>query len=98
MKTKQFLMISERRTDLFSSEEFAVHVGAEAVRARELYGEGFIRQIWHRADGRGACILSEAENIGQVQEKPGSLPMIARGMLGVSSLMELVPYKGFYGL
>ncbi len=57
--TMQFLSISQRRKG-FAEEEYASLAEQEMERARELYAEGWIRQIWHRADIPGACLLWEA--------------------------------------
>src|SRR5512145_2037159 len=52
----QFLALTRRRTESFSDVEFTSRVPAEVSRARALYAEGFIRQVWHRTDLPGACL------------------------------------------
>ena len=90
----QFLSLSTRRADRFSEAEFAALVDAEIARARELYADGFIRQIWHRGDRPGACILLEADSIEQARARLQTLPLIRAGMLDVS-IVPLGPYAGF---
>ena len=90
----QFLSLSTRRTDRFSEAEFAELVDAEASRARELYAAGFIRQIWHRADLPGACMVLEADSLDEARARLYTLPLIRAGMLDVS-IVPLVPYAGF---
>jgi len=90
----QFLSLSTRRTDRFSEAEFAELVEAEASRARELYAAGFIRQIWHRGDLPGACMVLEADSLDEARARLCSLPLIRAGMLDVS-IVPLVPYAGF---
>jgi muconolactone delta-isomerase len=90
----QFLSLSTRRGDRFSEAEFSALVDAEIARARELYADGFIRQIWHRGDRPGACILIEADSIEQARARLQTLPLIRAGMLDVS-IVPLVPYAGF---
>jgi muconolactone delta-isomerase len=90
----QFLSLSTRRTDRFSDAEFAELVDAEASRARELYAVGFIRQIWHRADLPGACMVLEAESLDEARARLHTLPLIRAGMLDVS-IVPLAPYAGF---
>jgi muconolactone delta-isomerase len=90
----QFLSVSVRRLDRFADAEFEVLVEAEARRARELYAEGFIRQIWRRSDQPGACILWEADSAEQVGDQLQTLPFIRAGMLDVS-IFPLLPYAGF---
>ncbi len=69
-------------------------IEAEARRARELYAEGFIRQIWRRSDQPGACILWEAGSAEQVGDQLQTLPFIRAGMLELS-IHPLLPYAGF---
>jgi muconolactone delta-isomerase len=90
----QFLIVTVRRTDRFPDAEFKARREGETEQARALYGEGFIRQLWHRGDVAGACILVEADSEGQVQEKLNTLPFFRAGMLEVS-IIPLKPYAGF---
>jgi muconolactone delta-isomerase len=90
----QFLSISRRRTDKFSDADFAALTDAEFDRARTLYAEGVLRQIWRRGDIPGACILWEASSAADVQTALGSLPMFKAGMLEVT-VVPLQPYPGF---
>lgn len=90
----QFLTVSRRRTERFADAEFAALVPQEVERARALYAEGFIRQIWHRADIGGACILVEADSADHVREQLNTLPMVGAGMLEVT-IIPLKPYAGF---
>jgi muconolactone delta-isomerase len=90
----QFLSLSRRRVDRFSETEFAALVDAEIAQARALYADGFIRQIWHRADLPGACILIEADSLEQAHARLHTLPMVRTGMLEVS-IVPLSPYAGF---
>ena len=90
----QFLSLSTRRTDRFSEAQFAELVDAEASRARELYAEGFIRQIWRRGDRPGACMVLEADSLEQARARLSTLPLVHAGMLDVS-IVPLEPYAGF---
>jgi muconolactone delta-isomerase len=49
----QFLSISQRRNG-FAESHYVSLAEQEMERARELYSQGFIRQIWHRLDMPGA--------------------------------------------
>jgi muconolactone delta-isomerase len=89
----QFLSISQRRKG-FAEEEYAVLAEQESERARELYAAGLIRQIWHRADTPGACLLWEAEGEEQVREVWKTFPFAQAGMTEVT-LIPLKPYGGF---
>ena len=90
----QFMTLSRRRIEQFTDAEFAACVQSEVAQARVLYAEGFIRQIWHRGDMAGACLLVEAESAEQVRERLNTLPMVGAGMLEVS-IVPLKPYAGF---
>ena len=90
----QFLSLSTRRTDRFSDAEFTELVDAEVSRARELYASGFIRQIWHRADLPGACMVLEAGSLDEARVRLQTLPLIRAGMLDVA-IVPLAPYAGF---
>ena len=90
----QFLSLSRRRVDRFTEAEFARLVDEEVAQARVLYADGFIRQIWHRADHPGACILLEADSLEQARIRLHTLPMVRTVMLEVS-IVPLMPYAGF---
>lgn len=90
----QFLILSRRRSETFAEEQFAAHVDAEREQARRLYADEFIRQIWHRSDVPGACILVEAASDAEVRERLNTLPLFAAGMLEFL-VVPLKPYAGF---
>ena len=74
--------------------DLAVLAENEFECARALYVRGFIRQIWHRADTPGACLLVEADSEQQVRETLSTLPFFRAGLLEVS-IVPLKPYVGF---
>jgi len=69
-------------------------VEAEVQRARVLHAEGYMRQLWHRADGPGACVLWEVEDEGRLWELLKSLPFLRAGVVEVS-VIPLRPWAGF---
>ena len=91
----QFLTLARRRSEAFSDAEFAPYLEAEAQRARFLYAEGVIRQIWQRGDMPGACILFEATSEEEVRAALATLPMMQAGMLELLWVIPLKPYRGF---
>jgi muconolactone delta-isomerase len=91
----QFLSVSRRRSDVFTEAQFAEKTPAEWQRARTLYAEGAIRQLWARGDMPGACILWEAADEQEARQLLGSLPMAQAGMLEILSFVPLKPYPGF---
>jgi len=90
----QFLSYSRRLIEQFPEAQFAAHAEAEANQVRTLYAEGFIRQIWRRADVPGACILMEADSLEHASERLHTLPLAKAGMLEIT-IIPLVPYPGF---
>jgi muconolactone delta-isomerase len=90
----QFMTVARRRTEAFSDDAFNALVDAEVQQARTLYAEGFIRQLWHRGDVRGVCILVEAQSEDEVRERLNTLPLYAAGMIEFS-VIPLKPWAGF---
>ncbi len=90
----QFLALTRRLSDQFSDAEFSARVDQEIAQARVLYAEGFVRQLWHRGDVPGACLLLEAESEAHVRERLSTLPLFCAGMLDIA-IIPLKPYGGF---
>jgi muconolactone delta-isomerase len=91
----QFMALLRRVTERFGDADFAPLLEPEAERARTQYAEGFIRQIWSRGDVPGACLLIEAADEAEVRAGLATLPLFAAGMLELTSLLPLKPYRGF---
>jgi muconolactone delta-isomerase len=91
----QFISVTRRKSDVFTEAQFAAKTPEEWQRARTLYAEGAIRQLWARGDVPGACILWEASDESAARELFGSLPMAQAGMLELLALITLKPYPGF---
>jgi muconolactone delta-isomerase len=89
----QFLSISQRRKG-FAESDYANLAEQEMERARELYTEGSIRQIWHRLDMPGACLLWEVNDEEQVREMWATFPF-AQARMNEMLLIPLKPYAGF---
>lgn len=89
----QFLTLSRRKEGL-TDDEYVACAAEEVRQAQLLYEEGFIRQIWHRTDAPGACILVEAASEELVRERLNTLPFVKAGMIEVS-VIPLRPYSGF---
>lgn len=90
----QFLTISRRLTERFADAEFAARTEAEIAQARVLYAHGFIRQLWHRGDAPGVCMIVEADSEAAVREGLDSLPLAHAGMVEIT-IVPLKPYAGF---
>jgi muconolactone delta-isomerase len=90
----QFLTISKRLDGEGSETDLALLAEAEFDSGRTLYSQNFIRQIWHRADIPGACLLVEADSEQQVRDTLSKLPLFRAGLLEIS-IIPLKPYAGF---
>ena len=90
----QFLTISKRLAAEGPEIDLALLAEAEFERARSLYLQNFIRQIWHRADIPGACLLVEADSEQQVRDTLSTLPLFRAGLLEID-IIPLKPYAGF---
>lgn len=88
----QFLTVSRIREN--SGKTVGELRQAEVRRAKELYSEGHLRQLWHRGDVPGACLVWEAENETGLREMLDSLPFVQAGILDFS-VIPLRPFLGF---
>ena len=84
----QFLTISQRSAGA-SGEACAALREEESCRARTLYLEGHLRQIWQRGDVTGACLLWEADSEDHVREMLNTLPFVRASLLEVT----VIPLK-----
>jgi len=91
----QFAVLSRRKIDQFSDAELAPILDAEAEHARELYAEGFIRQIWSRGDTPGAFMMVEAADEAEARKNLSTLPLHEAGMLEIVAVVPLKPYRAF---
>lgn len=89
----QFLTISQRSAGA-SCEAWTALRDEESCRVRTLYLEGHIRQIWHRDDGTGACLLWEADSAERVRDMLDTLPFVRASLLEIT-VIPLRPYVGF---
>jgi muconolactone delta-isomerase len=89
----QFLTIS-RLLPGVSGDSLAILGQQESQRARTLYVEGHLRQIWYRDDTSGACLLWEADSEDQVRNMLATLPFAKAGLLEIT-IIPLRPYAGF---
>ena len=91
----QFIAITRRRTEQFADAEFDARIPAEQEHARHLYSQGVLRQIWHRADVKGAVLMLEAVSEAEARAAVEHLPLYQAGMLELVHFVPLKPYAGF---
>jgi len=91
----QFMVLTRRSQAFADSAYTPARLGQEAQVVRGLYLEGAIRQIWHRGDAGGACMLMESNSEEEVRRFLDLLPLFAAGMQEVVVIVPLLPYRGF---
>ncbi|HTF67946.1 MAG TPA: muconolactone Delta-isomerase family protein [Edaphobacter sp.] len=89
----QFISISRPR-ETFTESAYLSLVDEEVRQARMLYADGTIRQLWHRMDAPGVCILWEANDVEDVKFMLDALPFAKAGIVEFT-VIPLRPYKGF---
>jgi muconolactone delta-isomerase len=92
----QFIVLTRRRSEVFADADYtAARLEQEAQVVRGLYADGAVRQIWHRADVGGACMLLESGSEDDVRRLLALLPLFAAGMQEAVMIVPLLPYRGF---
>ena len=87
-------VISRRRVDAFTEDQFAPLMEAEAEEARRLYGDSHLRAIYSMADTPGAILQFECASVEEAKKLMGRLPLCAAGMLDMT-FIPVRPYRGF---
>ena len=90
----QFMVLSHRRIEQFEEADFQRVLPDEMDRARQLYADGVIRQIWSRDDRAGSCFVIEAAGPEAAGAVVDELPMARLG-LSEFTVIPLRPYRGF---
>jgi hypothetical protein len=57
--------------------------------------DGLVRQIWSRADARGAVMILEAASLEDARAVVAKLPLMQSGHLQIDSIIPLIPYRAF---
>ena len=87
------IVVIAHRSENHPPEDFAPHLAAEAKKALQLVAEDFIREIYGRADGKGAVLVVEAADEAEVRRRLAELPLAQRGLLNFD-IYPVVPYRG----
>jgi muconolactone delta-isomerase len=93
----QFLTLSRRRTKLCSDVDFQRRLEAEAGMFRDLRQAGIIRQIWHRGDAPGECLLIEARNEESARAILETSPLVRSGLFEIDAIVPLKPHDAMAG-
>lgn len=86
------IVIATRKQDA-KPEEFAPHLDAEVKHALGMYRDEAVREIYSRADGKGAIIVLECGDIAQAEQLVAGLPLAAAGLLSFE-FYGTKPYRG----
>jgi muconolactone delta-isomerase len=74
--------------------DFQEFTRAEAACVWELYQQGFVRELYFRADRSEAVLVLEAEDVESARQGLATLPLVEYGFI-VFELIPLVAYPGF---
>lgn len=88
------IIVIAHRSEDHAPEDFAPHLDAEANRALELFAGESIREIYSRADGKGAILVLEAKDEAAAEQLLATLPLAKLGMLRFE-VYGTRPYRGF---
>jgi len=87
------IIVVAHRNDAHPPEDFAPHLQAEVKKALSLLAEDFIREIYSRADGKGAVLVVEATNGDEARQRLDELPLAQNGLL-TFDIYPVGPYRG----
>jgi hypothetical protein len=88
----QFLIIGRVKAETKIEQVLPV-VKPEAAKVWELYARDLLRSIHYIADRSGAVLLSEANNLAEINAMIAQLPMAQAGVMQFE-VIPLIPYTG----
>jgi len=88
----KIIVVATRKEDA-SPEEFAPHLAAEANHALGLYRDEVVREIYSRADGKGAILVMECADEAEAGQLLAELPLAKVGLLSFE-IHGVRPYRG----
>jgi len=86
------IVIATRKEDA-KPEDFAPHLEAEVKHALGMYRDEVVREIYSRADGKGAIVVLECDDIAHAERLMAGLPLAAVGLLSFE-FYGTKPYRG----
>jgi muconolactone delta-isomerase len=75
-------------------DQYKQYARAEAARAWDLHQQGFIRELYFRADRPEAVLVLECDDVESARQVLASLPLVEQGLI-TFELIPLVAYPGF---
>ena len=86
------IVIATRKQDA-KPEDFEPHLDAEVKHALGMYRDEAVREIYSRADGKGAIVVLECEDVSHAERLMSGLPLAAAGLLNFE-FYGTKPYRG----
>ena len=88
----KIIAIATRKADA-PPEAFAPHLESEANTALSLYRDETVREIYSRADGKGAILVMECRDEAHALQVLQTLPLARVGLLSFD-IYGAKPYRG----
>ena len=88
------ILAIEKEVDGTKSEDFKLHLPAEAERVWELYQADIIREIYFDKLSHNAVLILECNNETEAQEVLATLPLVKEKLI-TFEILPLIPYAGF---
>lgn len=88
------ILVIEKEVDGTKSEDFKLHLPAEAERVWELYQADIIREIYCDKLSHNAVLILECNDKTEAQEVLATLPLVKEKLIAFD-LIVLEPYDGF---
>lgn len=79
-------------------EKINAHLEEDVARVWELYGEGFIREIYQRGDNPFTVLILEADSLEVAKTKLATIPFAKMGITEFKTVIPLQPFTGFEAL
>jgi muconolactone delta-isomerase len=82
-------MIFVVESDSVPGADRAAVQGDEYPLIEQLHSHGFFREIFVRADGKGAISIVDATSEEEVRDTLGTLPFVRAGVVRIASVVEV---------
>lgn len=76
-----------------NKRDFVPHLRDEARQGWELYKDGFLREVYYKADRPEVVLILECDSVEKAKEKLSTLPLVQQNLIS----FELIPLKPYHG-
>jgi hypothetical protein len=87
------VVVIASRKENAKPEEFAPYLEDETNHALRMYRDEYVREIYSRADGKGAIVVLECDDEKHAKRLMGELPLAKAGLLSFE-IYGTKPYRG----